>query len=427
MTKPLILSHAQNGEDVVLSRAFADQKAGFYIDIGACDPVEDSVTMHFYERDWHGVNVEPDRNLFEAFLRQRPRDANVCAAVGRIRGRLEFHPTGTRGHGTLDATLAASRSEGRSVEYVPTITLSDVIDCYGPGNDNLDFLKIDVEGWESEVIMSGDWSRHRPRVLLIEAVDDDGSPTHQAWEPPLLDVGYRFAMFDGLNRFYCRDEDAQLLMPRLTSPANVRDGWMRRSDVQAHEAASRLQLESDAAKQVAADEAARHAQELGTVLQRNAEFQDRVNALNAKLDDVRASEAAALRQAENAEQEAERLGTEVAAARQRYATLAVSADRARDAAAAALKREEEAEAKMATLEMEAIRHALREQSLRTSLEEAVNRAEEESIRSAKREYDHLLAAAGRDEAEAWLAAVRASTSWRVTRPVRVLIRGLRGK
>ena len=422
-----MLSHAQNGEDVVLSRAFADQKAGFYIDIGACDPVEDSVTLHFYDRDWHGVNVEPDRKLYEALLRQRPRDANVCAAVGRNRGRLEFHPTGTRGHGTLDAMLAARRSEGSPVEYVPTITLSDVIDCYGPGNDQLDFLKIDVEGWESEVIISGDWSRHRPRVLLIEAIDDDGRPTHEAWEPSLLDVGYQFAMFDGLNRFYCRDEDAELLMPRLTFPANVRDGWMRRSDVQAHEAASRLQFELDAAKQVAADEAGRHAQELGAVLQQNAEFQDRVNGLNANLDNVRASESAALRRAEDAEQEAERFGTEVAIARQRCATLAVSADRARDAAAAALNREEEVEAKMAILEMEAIRHELREQSLRTSLEEAAHRAQEEAMRSAGKQENLLLAAAARDEAEAWLAAVRASTSWRVTRPVRVLIRGLRGK
>jgi hypothetical protein len=98
---------------VVLSRAFSDQDFGFYVYIGACHPVEDSVTLHFYERGWHGVNVEPDRELHALFLEARPRDSNLCAAVGRLRERVAFHPTGTRGHGTLDATLASARCAGR--------------------------------------------------------------------------------------------------------------------------------------------------------------------------------------------------------------------------------------------------------------------------------------------------------------------------
>jgi hypothetical protein len=55
--------------------------------------------------------------------------------------------------------------------------LSDVIDCHGPDEGEIDFLKIDVEGWEAGVFVSGDWTRHRPRVLVIEAVDD--KPGHQ--------------------------------------------------------------------------------------------------------------------------------------------------------------------------------------------------------------------------------------------------------
>jgi uncharacterized membrane protein len=71
LARPPILSYAQNGEDVVLSRAFADQEFGFYVDVGACHPVEDSVTLHFYERGWQGVNVEPDRELHALFLEAR--------------------------------------------------------------------------------------------------------------------------------------------------------------------------------------------------------------------------------------------------------------------------------------------------------------------------------------------------------------------
>jgi uncharacterized membrane protein len=81
LARPPILSYAQNAEDVVLSRAFADQEFGLYVDIGAYHPVEDSVTLHFYERGWRGVNVEPDRELHALFVEARPRDTNLCAAV----------------------------------------------------------------------------------------------------------------------------------------------------------------------------------------------------------------------------------------------------------------------------------------------------------------------------------------------------------
>ena len=430
----MMLSHAQNGEDVVLSRAFAGQELGFYIDIGACHPIEDSVTLHFYERGWHGVNVEPDHDLHAVLLQARPRDINLLAAIGQTRGRAAFHPTGTRGHGTLDTTLASERSVGRPAERVPTILLSDVIDCYGPDDGQIDFLKIDVEGWEAEVIASGDWVRHRPRVLVIEAVNDKGYPTHQAWEPTLLGANYCFAMFDGLNRFYCRNEDAELVLQRLSAPANVRDGWMRASDTLAHASVVRLQAELAAAER------------------RALEGADRSEALGADLEEARASERAARSEVEAAVQETKRLQCELAAAERAARSeveaavqetkrlqcelaaaeraarsgveaavqetkrlqcelvavlpysevLAVDAARARAEAAAALRREEAAEARMAALEMDMVRRDAAERVQR----------------------------AANEHAAAWVAAMQTSTSWRVTAPLRVvglLLRGRRGR
>jgi hypothetical protein len=177
LARPPILSYTQNAEDVVLSRAFADQEFGFSVDISACHSVEDSVTLHFYERGWQGTNVEPDRKLHALFL-EAARATSICAPpLGGPRGRLAFHPTGPRGHGTLDATLASARCAGRPAERVPAMLLSDAIDCQWPDEGEIDFLKINVEGWEAGVIALGDWTRHRPRVLVIEAVDD--KPGHQ--------------------------------------------------------------------------------------------------------------------------------------------------------------------------------------------------------------------------------------------------------
>ena len=205
------------------ARVFFDRVVGFYVDIGACDPVEDSVTKHFYDQGWHGVNVEPDPRLHAALATDRPRDVNLCAAIGRGTTLVTFYPTGTRGHGTLDATRAVHLSAAEP-EMVPQITLAQVFAEHTPA-DGIDFLKVDVEGWEAEVLASADWSNVRPRVVVVEAVDLDGRHSHEQWEGILLAARYRFGLFDGLNRFYCREEDAETLLPRLAAPGNVLDNW----------------------------------------------------------------------------------------------------------------------------------------------------------------------------------------------------------
>ena len=88
-----MISFAQSGEDVVLARAFRGRNEGLYVDLGANDPVVDSVTKHFYDRGWRGINVEPVPSAFEALVAQRPRDVNLNVAVGRTRETRVFYET----------------------------------------------------------------------------------------------------------------------------------------------------------------------------------------------------------------------------------------------------------------------------------------------------------------------------------------------
>jgi len=60
-----LISYAQNFEDVMLARVFHGRKNGFYVDVGAADPINLSVTKWFYDLGWSGINVEPNRKLFE--------------------------------------------------------------------------------------------------------------------------------------------------------------------------------------------------------------------------------------------------------------------------------------------------------------------------------------------------------------------------
>jgi FkbM family methyltransferase len=220
------VSYAQNFEDIMLDRAFAGRDTGFYIDVGAFHPDIDSVTRHFYDAGWRGINIEPVAAQHALLAGARARDINLNVALGRESGELILYDFSPLGVSTLDPAIAeemrARGMVGREVK-VPVRTLAEI--CRQYEVREVDFLKVDVEGHESEVLSGHDWDFVRPRILLIEATRPmSPTPSFAAWEPMILGLGYHFAWFDGLNRFYVRREDADLLT-HFKAPPNVFDGF----------------------------------------------------------------------------------------------------------------------------------------------------------------------------------------------------------
>jgi FkbM family methyltransferase len=225
-----MISYAQNHEDVFLRRrVFADQVTGFYVDIGANDPVDLSVTKHFYDSGWSGINVEPVAYLHDRLRAERPRDVNLQVGISNRPGRLTLYEAvgANGGLSTFSRPLADEhRKQGINFnEYqVEVNTLASVLERNVSGT--IDFMSIDVEGHEREVLEGGDWKRWRPRVILIEStIPLTDRCTHQQWEDLLLGEDYAFAAFDGVNRYYVRAEDRQLL-PALAAPVNARDEYI---------------------------------------------------------------------------------------------------------------------------------------------------------------------------------------------------------
>lgn len=229
-----MISYAQNFEDVVLNRVFHAVRQGRYIDVGAYDPVVDSVTKHFYDQGWSGVNVEPIARFHEKFVAARPRDWNLNSAVGAAVGTVRFNEWGDSGLSTcqddLDEECLNQLGFKRSTYTVPMTTLAEI--AARLGDVPVDFLKIDVEGAERDVLLGGEWRSFRPRVILLEAVKPklpgcdihSYEPSWFEWEGLLLGNGYEFALFDGLNRYYHRREEPALRAP-LSYPANITDGF----------------------------------------------------------------------------------------------------------------------------------------------------------------------------------------------------------
>jgi FkbM family methyltransferase len=216
-----MISYAQNREDVVLGRAFP-RPNGFYVDVGAAHPVYHSVTKWFYERGWYGINVEPHPTFFEMIVGDRPRDVNLNVAASDAEGEVPYHEMpDLMGCSTLNPEWAElHRASGTRVvtRQVTTLTLGQIFERHVEGR-TVDFLKIDAEVHEEAVLAGMDFTRWRPRVILVEA-----TPPCE-WEKLILPHDYLHAFYDGLNRYYVRAEDRELI-PTLAVPANVRDDFV---------------------------------------------------------------------------------------------------------------------------------------------------------------------------------------------------------
>lgn len=212
-----LISYAQNFEDVMLWRALSKVKDGFYIDIGAHDPVVDSVSLLFHERGWRGIHIDASISCANALREQRIGDTVINAAVAEQEGIIEFFSfkQADKELGISSCDIQAVESSCKAgytaiKETVPTITLDGVFNQLN--NRQVHWLKIDVEGFEEKVINGWKSATIRPWIIVIEStLPGTQTKSHSKWEPVLIDKGYKFAHFDGLNRFYISNKQLDLL------------------------------------------------------------------------------------------------------------------------------------------------------------------------------------------------------------------------
>ncbi len=220
------ISYAQNFEDVMLWRALKHVPNGFYIDIGAQDPIIDSVSRAFYEHGWHGLHVEPTEQYSKKLREARPDETILQVAIGNAEGSLTFYEIENTGLSTADEVIAKRHKDAgfpcRETK-VPVVSLDSLFDQYA--EPHVHWLKLDVEGLEKSVLETWRYSSVRPWVLVIESTKPlTQEEDYAGWESIVLGKGYQFAYFDGLNRFYVSLLHAELANA-FSSPPNVFDGF----------------------------------------------------------------------------------------------------------------------------------------------------------------------------------------------------------
>ncbi|WP_353208974.1 FkbM family methyltransferase, partial [Sphingorhabdus sp.] len=223
---PIGLSYAQNYEDVLLWRALGHVKEGRYLDIGACDPIADSVSKAFYLAGWRGVHVDPSATYADALRKDRPDEIVIQAVVGDEPGFVTFYEFPDTGLSTCVEEFAdRHRAAGHACEIItaPVIALAELLDL-AAGSD-LHWLKIDVEGFERKVLSSWGQSSVRPWVLLIESTEPNSQiQTQCEWIDLVHELGYHEVAFDGLSRFYVSDAHCELDAAFIANP-NIFDSF----------------------------------------------------------------------------------------------------------------------------------------------------------------------------------------------------------
>jgi FkbM family methyltransferase len=182
------LSFSQDGEDVVLWSYFGEKAEGFYVDIGAFHPTKYSNTYLFYKKGWSGINVDARPDSMNEFRRLRPRDCNIESAVSRAPGALQYFLFNEPALNTCDHALARQRDGLAHYRLVDTKTvqsqtLASILEKNIGDRRDIDFLSIDVEGVDLEVLESNDWTRYRPSMILAE--DGDVQSLSEAVKSPI--------------------------------------------------------------------------------------------------------------------------------------------------------------------------------------------------------------------------------------------------
>ena len=184
------------GDEARLKAAFFGETRGYFVDVGANEPQDGSQTWAFEQQGWTGVLIEPQPDLAERLrgARQAKVYGVACSTPQNAGKTLPLYLAGIQSSLEPDFYVAGVQRSGMC--EVPIMTLDQVLRDAGAPRP-LDFVSIDVEGHDVEVLRGFDLAHWRPRLLLIEDVVQS-LRLHRH----IVARGYRWVRRTGINSWY---------------------------------------------------------------------------------------------------------------------------------------------------------------------------------------------------------------------------------
>jgi FkbM family methyltransferase len=199
-------SYSQCGEDMILD-VILKKKEGFYIDIGANNPIRQSNTMYFYKKGWHGINIDATPGAMISFRKLRKRDLNLEVAVASEETEMIFYLFKSSLYNTFNQRLSDEFNNNVvDQKILKTQKLSTILDQYLSGNKEIDFLSIDTEGYDHDILKSNNWTKYRPKVIVTENLVYSKDQSFAATNDFLITVGYTFFCNSPTNAFFLENK-----------------------------------------------------------------------------------------------------------------------------------------------------------------------------------------------------------------------------
>jgi len=167
-------SYSQYGEDLIIDKLLNNKSTGFYVDIGASHPIKFNNTYMFYVRGWNGINIDPNPTSKQAFDILRPRDINYTLGIANKTATMPFYMISDSMYSTFSKEEAnESVLGGKTLDGVIDIKVKKLKDVLAKEKiKEIDFMSVDTEGYDYEVLQSNDWSKYKPIVLCVECHAD---------------------------------------------------------------------------------------------------------------------------------------------------------------------------------------------------------------------------------------------------------------
>lgn len=185
----------QHVENELKHAYLRDVDHGYFVEVGANQPENESQTFSLEQRGWTGVLVEPQPDLADQLRRRRSAKVFAAACTSRRNAGSNMVLYLAGGHSSFDRKLNLAEIKPHGAIEVPTRTLDQIL--LEAGARSIDFISIDVEGHELDVLDGFDLERWSPRLILVEDF-----LLHLQLHRCLTRRGYRWLRRTGINNWY---------------------------------------------------------------------------------------------------------------------------------------------------------------------------------------------------------------------------------